>query len=346
MTRVFISHSSKDQPLAKKIAIDLREAGIDVWLDEWEIVVGQPISQKIQEGLKDCHFVAVILTQNSISSGWVEKEWQSRIGEEAEKKKVVILPLRADNCEIPFLLRDKKYADFTNNYDTAFEGLLLAIRTLGHNLDIKNPFGKLYIDNDALFSVETYDLISLAIQWIEDNLPGREWALPLCSPKREGLTISELLRKKVGFPKYMRIPWGITLEIQPDIVGAIKLKEAEGYGLVVGMAYTNTMFEYDVIRARYYIEAADAYCGFVFWDMLNGFSLDGYNLIMTNYNCYSGLNEAGRNETRYLKYIMYSREDNRFETDMETAIMRFTIRRKPAAETKNASASEILSDLF
>jgi hypothetical protein len=78
--------------LARRVAMDLTMSGIDVWLDEWEIKVGHSISQKIQHGLGSADFVVDILTKASVASGWVEKEWQSRIGEEASSQKVVILP--------------------------------------------------------------------------------------------------------------------------------------------------------------------------------------------------------------------------------------------------------------
>lgn len=128
MSRVFLSHSSKDKPLARAIAEDLRRVGFSVWLDEWEILIGESISQKIQEGLQNTDFVAVLLTQNSVDSGWVEKEWQSKIGDEARTKKVIILPLKGNNCRIPLLLKDKKYADFTQDYASAIKGVINSIK--------------------------------------------------------------------------------------------------------------------------------------------------------------------------------------------------------------------------
>jgi len=127
MPGIFLSHSSKDKALAKKIAEDLSLAGIDVWLDEWMVQVGDSISQKIQQGLRDMNLVAVLLTHSSIQSGWVEKEWQSKIGQEAERKRVLILPLKADDAEIPELLKDKKYADFASDYRGALDDLVIAI---------------------------------------------------------------------------------------------------------------------------------------------------------------------------------------------------------------------------
>ena len=130
MTTVFLSHSSKDEELARRVAVDLSMSDIGVWFDEWKIVVGDSIAQKISRGLEDADFVVLILTDDSVASGWVEKEWMSRIGQEASTRGVSILPILAGDCDIPVLLRDKKYADARSDYDGAIRALIEAIRTL------------------------------------------------------------------------------------------------------------------------------------------------------------------------------------------------------------------------
>lgn len=125
--RLFLSHSSRDKSLAERIALDLRSSGITVWYDEWEIRVGDSISQKIEQGLDNADFVAVLLTSHSVASGWVEKEWQSKIGEEAREKQAVVLPLKGEDCRIPPLLRDKRYADFAASYQDALDELVFAV---------------------------------------------------------------------------------------------------------------------------------------------------------------------------------------------------------------------------
>jgi hypothetical protein len=105
MSGIFLSHSSKDKPLARRIADDLQQAGIKVWLDEAEIFVGDSITQKVQEGLAQADFVAVLLTRHSVESGWVEREWQSKFFAAVQKRNVAILPIKGDDCTIPpFLL--------------------------------------------------------------------------------------------------------------------------------------------------------------------------------------------------------------------------------------------------
>ncbi len=67
--RVFLSHSSKDNEAVRRLAEDLKRAGIDGWLDEWEIKVGDRITQKIQKGLEDARYLAVWLIRQAVESG-------------------------------------------------------------------------------------------------------------------------------------------------------------------------------------------------------------------------------------------------------------------------------------
>jgi len=122
--RIFISHSSKDQEAVLRLAEDLKRAGVEVWLDQYEIQVGDRITQKVQEGLKDARYLTVWLTREAIGSGWVQNEWQSKFSVEIAGGQKVILPLLAEDCEMPPLLADRKYADFRTDYSQGLSQLL------------------------------------------------------------------------------------------------------------------------------------------------------------------------------------------------------------------------------
>ncbi len=78
MPSVFLSYSHMDREVADRIAHDLTNEAIGVWLDEWEILVGDSITQRVQQGLSEVDFVTLLVTAHSVDSGWVEKEWQSQ----------------------------------------------------------------------------------------------------------------------------------------------------------------------------------------------------------------------------------------------------------------------------
>jgi len=121
---VFLSHSSQDKHTVKNLAEQLKNRNVHVWLDEWEIDVGDSIPAKVQEGLEKADFVAVWLTPNSVNSGWVTTEWQTKIYNQISTQKTQVLPLLGENCDIPLFLSDKKYADFRISFKEGFSTLM------------------------------------------------------------------------------------------------------------------------------------------------------------------------------------------------------------------------------
>lgn len=137
MATLFISHSSEDKEFIRKLSNDLEQVGHKVWLDEWEIKVGECIVKRISDGISNADYIVVVLSKHSVKSTWVEKEWQAKYWEEIQTNKLYVLPILIENCRIPSLLKTKKYADFTKNYSI---GLLNLANSLGHNekLEISN----------------------------------------------------------------------------------------------------------------------------------------------------------------------------------------------------------------
>lgn len=126
--RVFISHSSKDKMFVERLIADLRNAGVDIWLDKAEIGVGDSIIEKINAGLNESDYVAVVLSPNSISSRWVQQELNAAYISSLDKQNKVVLPILIENVEIPPLIRDRHYADFRTDYNAGLNALLNVLR--------------------------------------------------------------------------------------------------------------------------------------------------------------------------------------------------------------------------
>lgn len=115
MPSVFLSHTSIDKPFVEKIARDLNRLGIDAWVDKYEIKVGESIFWRVEEGLRESEYFAIVLSPEALASEWVRSEiavaWDKRM----LAGKNAILPLLYRDCEIPALLKTIKYADFRHD---------------------------------------------------------------------------------------------------------------------------------------------------------------------------------------------------------------------------------------
>ena len=125
----FISYSSDDSDIAQRLANELEQADFAVWLDKREVLVGHNIVQKVDLGISESHFLIVLLSTSSVKSEWVKQEWTAAHVKEMESKEVVILPVLVEPCNIPTILRSKRYADLTV-WNTGIEDILRAMK--GH----------------------------------------------------------------------------------------------------------------------------------------------------------------------------------------------------------------------
>lgn len=108
MTKIFISHSSTDNDFARQLAQALTDVGIDVWIDLANIPAGMKWNNAIQQGLKECEAMIVILSPEAMASENVGDEW---LYFHTRKKKIftVLWKLTED---IHFQLEPIQYVNF------------------------------------------------------------------------------------------------------------------------------------------------------------------------------------------------------------------------------------------
>ena len=125
--KVFISYSHADKAFAEKLAHELAENRILVWWDEWEINVGDSLMQKIESGILNSSYLAIVLTPNSVASAWVKEEFSAAFNRQLAERRTLVLPILLSDCDMPIFLRDKKYADFRKDFNSGMTSLLKAI---------------------------------------------------------------------------------------------------------------------------------------------------------------------------------------------------------------------------
>lgn len=126
--KVFLSHSSIDKSTVISIASDLNQRGISTWLDSFDILPGESIVSKINSGIKECDYMLLFLSNNSVKSKWVQKEWETFLWDEIGEDKIKIIPIKLDDCEIPKILQTKKYIDFSSDYNVGLFELISTIK--------------------------------------------------------------------------------------------------------------------------------------------------------------------------------------------------------------------------
>ncbi|MGA3027220.1 MAG: toll/interleukin-1 receptor domain-containing protein [Bryobacteraceae bacterium] len=152
---VFISYSHADSEFATNLALQLVKHKAIVWIDQWELHVGDSLITKVQEAIQGASALLVILSKASVDSEWCKKELSSGMIRELEEKRVVILPVLMEDCSIPIFLRDKLYADFRTDFDTGLRAVLEVIAR---------------VTSDSLTRVETPEWnVDWSIDWDIDR---------------------------------------------------------------------------------------------------------------------------------------------------------------------------------
>lgn len=124
MVRIFISYTSADRIFVDKLALDLTSFRAEIFYDKWEIKVGDSIVEKINEALSSYDNLLIVLSKSSVKSDWVQRELNSSLMRQLKDKIIKIKPVLIEDCDIPPLLADIKYADFRFDYNIGFTSLV------------------------------------------------------------------------------------------------------------------------------------------------------------------------------------------------------------------------------
>ncbi len=72
---VFISHASEDKEnVVRPLANALKERGVAVWYDEFELKMGDSLRRKIDQGLSKSRFGIIVISKSFIKKGWTNYE--------------------------------------------------------------------------------------------------------------------------------------------------------------------------------------------------------------------------------------------------------------------------------
>ncbi len=169
---VFISYSHNDRDFVDTLAAHLVKNRARVWVDRWELKVGDSIIQRIQSAITEADALIVVLSKTAVESEWCKKELTAGLVRELEEKRVVVLPVLLEECEIPLFLRDKLYADFRQEFGDGLRTTLEAIASVTSDTlgQIRQAKSNVDFGLDWNFDADLYHLrITLLEQYEEYN---------------------------------------------------------------------------------------------------------------------------------------------------------------------------------
>ena len=185
MNRVFVSYSRRNKNFAERLARDLGDAGLEVWIDFRQIHAGEMWQEEIFRGIERSNIIIACLSPDAVVSEWVQRE----VNTAREHGKLIVPVMVADalklleETENMRWLLDVHFINFENNYEAAFPELLLALpggRRVGAYDDvdpakIRNPFKGLeaFQQTDAHVFFGRENLIEKSLERLKEDRPVR-----------------------------------------------------------------------------------------------------------------------------------------------------------------------------
>ncbi|MEJ6531908.1 TIR domain-containing protein [Pseudoalteromonas sp. NFXS39] len=122
MYDIFICHASENKAdVALPLHEELKERGINAFVDCFEINWGDSLVSKINIALQKSKYVIAIISEESVNKSWPMKELNAVLSSEIDSEQTKLLPLMVGDGEsllkkLP-LLADKLFVSFDNNVE-------------------------------------------------------------------------------------------------------------------------------------------------------------------------------------------------------------------------------------
>lgn len=239
MSSIFMSHTSVDKPFVEKLARDMEKYGIRIWYDKYEIKVGESIFWKIDEGIDNCDYLGIVISKEAWESEWVRKEVASAWNKQMEMKRNIILPIFYRNCDIPTMLRDIKYADFRNDYQSGLKELLYVFGIKNTDILTEDNWRKFAKGNNEWkkYRDNEFEKLVTSVCKIADNFKWSVWVGRSKNPYSICLSMFNRTNKTKSFSIRMmpnnnyRYSVAETSEFNPNNILLKEYKSDIGYGL-------------------------------------------------------------------------------------------------------------------
>lgn len=91
---VFICHASEDKDsFVRPLAEALRKSHLEVWYDEFTLVIGDSLRETIDRGLSKSRYGVVVISPDFFKKRWPVRELNGLVAREISGEHSVILPI-------------------------------------------------------------------------------------------------------------------------------------------------------------------------------------------------------------------------------------------------------------
>ncbi|MDD3416016.1 MAG: toll/interleukin-1 receptor domain-containing protein [Lachnospiraceae bacterium] len=91
MWDVFISHASEDKDdFVRPLAESLQKCGVKVWYDEFELKMGDSLTESINRGLMKSRYGIIVCSQKFFGKKWSDYEFKSLLMRQIDSERVIL----------------------------------------------------------------------------------------------------------------------------------------------------------------------------------------------------------------------------------------------------------------
>jgi hypothetical protein len=124
-TKIFISHSHHDNDWADWIDVQLENRGFQVWRDLTSIRAGQSFIAELNKAIEQSDLMVVLMSPAYFASAWANQEMEF-----AAARKMPIIPVLIEPCEVRGLLQYYNWADLTKDREKGLRRVVEAVEHL------------------------------------------------------------------------------------------------------------------------------------------------------------------------------------------------------------------------
>lgn len=124
---VFVSHAAAGAKIAARVAMGLKFYEYDTWYDEWELLPGDSIVERVEAAISTTDVLLVLLSRNSVDFQCVRRELSAGLARQLSGSGVLVIPVILDDCQVPGMLAGTKHVDLRGDFELGFQALAKAL---------------------------------------------------------------------------------------------------------------------------------------------------------------------------------------------------------------------------